>query len=149
MFPRRFIWPILFTCCPTSGAESSFRSMSRRFRCAHWVKIQHRSFARSKTIVGPNLCTEQTVVPSLWNSVRFPSLPVYSIKESLSTETQRTQRLHSRSLFLRIPLMYGNKRKRAIRISQDRDAKDAVPVNVTPLRDDTLAASQAFIRQKI
>ena len=27
--------------------------------------------------------------------------------------------------------------------------KDGVPVNVTPLRDDTLAASQAFIRQKI
>jgi hypothetical protein len=27
--------------------------------------------------------------------------------------------------------------------------KDGVPVNVTPLRDDTVAASQAFIRQKI
>jgi hypothetical protein len=27
--------------------------------------------------------------------------------------------------------------------------KDGVPVNVTPLRDDTLAASQAFLRQKI
>ncbi|MCM3900898.1 MAG: hypothetical protein ND866_04265 [Pyrinomonadaceae bacterium] len=27
--------------------------------------------------------------------------------------------------------------------------KDGVPVNVTPLRDDTLAASQAFIKQKI
>src|SRR4026209_1769963 len=27
--------------------------------------------------------------------------------------------------------------------------KDGVPVNVTPLRDDTLAASQAFFRQKI
>lgn len=27
--------------------------------------------------------------------------------------------------------------------------EDGVPVNVTPLRDDTLAASQAFIRQKI
>jgi hypothetical protein len=27
--------------------------------------------------------------------------------------------------------------------------KDGVPVNVTPLRDDTLAASQAFIRQQI
>jgi hypothetical protein len=27
--------------------------------------------------------------------------------------------------------------------------KDGVPVNVTPLRDDTLAATQAFIRQKI
>lgn len=27
--------------------------------------------------------------------------------------------------------------------------KDGVPVNVTPLRDDTLGASQAFIRQKI
>jgi hypothetical protein len=27
--------------------------------------------------------------------------------------------------------------------------KDGVPVNVTPLRDDTLAASQAFVRQKI
>src|ERR671921_205679 len=27
--------------------------------------------------------------------------------------------------------------------------KDGVPVNVTPLRDDTLAATQAFIRQKL
>ena len=27
--------------------------------------------------------------------------------------------------------------------------KDGVPVNVTPLRDDTLAATQAFLRQKI
>src|ERR671922_427444 len=27
--------------------------------------------------------------------------------------------------------------------------KDGVPVNVTPLRDDTLAATQAFFRQKI
>src|SRR6185503_656552 len=27
--------------------------------------------------------------------------------------------------------------------------KDGVPVNVTPLRDDTVAASQAFVRQKI
>ena len=27
--------------------------------------------------------------------------------------------------------------------------KDGVPVNVTPLRDDMLAASQAFIRQKV
>jgi hypothetical protein len=27
--------------------------------------------------------------------------------------------------------------------------KDGVPVNVTPLRDDTLAASQAYIRQKV
>ena len=27
--------------------------------------------------------------------------------------------------------------------------KDGVPVNVTPLRDDTVAASQAFIKQKI
>src|SRR5215212_2222800 len=27
--------------------------------------------------------------------------------------------------------------------------KDGVPVNVTPLRDDTWAASQAFIRQKV
>jgi len=27
--------------------------------------------------------------------------------------------------------------------------KDGVPVNVTPLRDDTLAATQAFVRQKI
>jgi hypothetical protein len=27
--------------------------------------------------------------------------------------------------------------------------KDGVPVNVTPLRDDTLAATQAFIRQKV
>jgi hypothetical protein len=35
-----------------------------------------------------------------------------------------------------------NKPKPALR-------KDGVPVNVTPLRDDTLAASQAFIRQKI
>src|SRR5919106_4144531 len=27
--------------------------------------------------------------------------------------------------------------------------KDGVPVNVTPLRDDTLAATKAFIRQKV
>src|SRR5215207_5575507 len=27
--------------------------------------------------------------------------------------------------------------------------KDGVPVNVTPLRDDTLAATQAFLRQKV
>src|ERR1700754_1651051 len=27
--------------------------------------------------------------------------------------------------------------------------KDGVPVNVTPLRDDTLAATQAFVRQKV
>ena len=27
--------------------------------------------------------------------------------------------------------------------------KDGVPVNVTPLRDDTLAATQAFIKQKV
>jgi len=35
--------------------------------------------------------------------------------------------------------------------SQQKPAlrKDGVPVNVTPLRDDTLAASQAFIRQKV
>ena len=27
--------------------------------------------------------------------------------------------------------------------------KDGVPVNVTPLRDDTLAATGAFLKQKI
>src|ERR1041384_4586278 len=27
--------------------------------------------------------------------------------------------------------------------------KDGVPVNVTPLRDDTLAATQAYVRQKV
>jgi hypothetical protein len=32
---------------------------------------------------------------------------------------------------------------------QPKLRKDGVPVNVTPLRDDTLAASQAFLRQKI
>src|SRR6185295_4448626 len=32
---------------------------------------------------------------------------------------------------------------------QPAERKDGVPVNVTPLRDDTLAASQAFIKQTI
>jgi hypothetical protein len=32
---------------------------------------------------------------------------------------------------------------------QPRLRKDGVPVNVTPLRDDTIAATQAFVRQKI
>src|SRR6266513_1950718 len=33
--------------------------------------------------------------------------------------------------------------------SQRAVRKEGVPVNVTPLRDDTLAASQAFIKQTI
>ena len=33
--------------------------------------------------------------------------------------------------------------------SQPAMRKDGVPVNVTPLRDDTIAATQAFVRQKI
>ncbi|HET9714422.1 MAG TPA: hypothetical protein VFP64_21210, partial [Pyrinomonadaceae bacterium] len=32
---------------------------------------------------------------------------------------------------------------------QPQMRKDGVPVNVTPLRDDTLAATQAFVRQKV
>ena len=34
-------------------------------------------------------------------------------------------------------------------VSKPPMRKDGVPVNVTPLRDDTLAATQAFVRQKI
>jgi hypothetical protein len=34
-------------------------------------------------------------------------------------------------------------------LNQPAMRKDGVPVNVTPLRDDTLAATQAFVRQKI
>lgn len=34
-------------------------------------------------------------------------------------------------------------------LKQPAMRKDGVPVNVTPLRDDTLAATQAFVRQKI
>lgn len=34
-------------------------------------------------------------------------------------------------------------------LKQPAMRKDGVPVNVTPLRDDTLAATQAFIRQKV
>lgn len=33
--------------------------------------------------------------------------------------------------------------------SQTAVRKDGVPVNVTPLRDDTLAATQAYVRQKV
>ena len=34
-------------------------------------------------------------------------------------------------------------------MSTGEKRKDGVPVNVTPLRDDTLAATQAFVRQKV
>jgi hypothetical protein len=34
-------------------------------------------------------------------------------------------------------------------VSKPALRKDGVPVNVTPLRDDTLAATQAFVRQKL
>ncbi|HEU4873965.1 MAG TPA: hypothetical protein VFT44_12775 [Pyrinomonadaceae bacterium] len=34
-------------------------------------------------------------------------------------------------------------------LKQPAMRKDGVPVNVTPLRDDTLAATQAFVRQKV
>jgi hypothetical protein len=42
-----------------------------------------------------------------------------------------------------------SEKQRATKPPQTAMRKDGVPVNVTPLRDDTLAATQAFIRQKI
>jgi hypothetical protein len=43
----------------------------------------------------------------------------------------------------------GSEKQHVIKPPQTAMRKDGVPVNVTPLRDDTLAASQAFIRQKV
>jgi hypothetical protein len=42
-----------------------------------------------------------------------------------------------------------NGKKEPTKPPQPAMRKDGVPVNVTPLRDDTVAASQAFVRQKI
>jgi hypothetical protein len=42
-----------------------------------------------------------------------------------------------------------SEKQRVTKGQQTAMRKDGVPVNVTPLRDDTLAATQAFIRQKI
>jgi len=43
----------------------------------------------------------------------------------------------------------GSEKQHVSKPPQTAMRKDGVPVNVTPLRDDTLAATQAFIRQKI
>ena len=43
----------------------------------------------------------------------------------------------------------GTTEKQGVTKPQTAMRKDGVPVNVTPLRDDTLAATQAFVRQKI
>ena len=43
----------------------------------------------------------------------------------------------------------GTTRKQGMKPPQAAVRKDGVPVNVTPLRDDTLAATQTFIKQKI
>lgn len=43
----------------------------------------------------------------------------------------------------------GSEKQQMSKPPQQAMRKDGVPVNVTPLRDDTLAATQAFVRQKI
>ncbi len=43
----------------------------------------------------------------------------------------------------------GSNKQHVSKPPQPAMRKDGVPVNVTPLRDDTLAATQAFVRQKI
>ncbi|HTG87187.1 MAG TPA: hypothetical protein VL907_09150 [Pyrinomonadaceae bacterium] len=43
----------------------------------------------------------------------------------------------------------GSEKQHVSKPPQTAMRKDGVPVNVTPLRDDTLAATQAFLRQKI
>jgi len=43
----------------------------------------------------------------------------------------------------------GSEKQHVSKPPQPAMRKDGVPVNVTPLRDDTLAATQAFVRQKI
>ena len=43
----------------------------------------------------------------------------------------------------------GSDKQQMSKPPQQAMRKDGVPVNVTPLRDDTLAATQAFVRQKI
>jgi hypothetical protein len=43
----------------------------------------------------------------------------------------------------------GSEKQHLSKPPQQAMRKDGVPVNVTPLRDDTLAATQAFVRQKI
>jgi hypothetical protein len=43
----------------------------------------------------------------------------------------------------------GSEKQHVSKPPQQAMRKDGVPVNVTPLRDDTLAATQAFFRQKI
>jgi hypothetical protein len=43
----------------------------------------------------------------------------------------------------------GSEKQHVSKPPQTAMRKDGVPVNVTPLRDDTLAATQAFFRQKI
>src|SRR5688500_13681691 len=65
------------------------------------------------------------------------------MRDRTTTDTQRTQRLHRGSFHI------GTSEKQGLPKSQTAMRKDGVPVNVTPLRDDTLAATQAFVRQKI
>jgi hypothetical protein len=43
----------------------------------------------------------------------------------------------------------GSKEQHVSKPPRQAMRKDGVPVNVTPLRDDTLAATQAFVRQKV
>lgn len=43
----------------------------------------------------------------------------------------------------------GSEKQQMSKPPQQAMRKDGVPVNVTPLRDDTLAATQAFLRQKL
>src|SRR5687768_7177082 len=43
----------------------------------------------------------------------------------------------------------GSEKQQMSKPPQQAIRKDGVPVNVTPLRDDTLAATRAFVRQKI
>ena len=47
------------------------------------------------------------------------------------------------------PFTMGSEKQQMSKPPQQAMRKDGVPVNVTPLRDDTLAATQAFVRQKI
>lgn len=43
----------------------------------------------------------------------------------------------------------GSEKQHVSKPPQEARRKDGVPVNITPLRDDTLAATQAFVRQKV
>lgn len=47
------------------------------------------------------------------------------------------------------PFTMGSEKQHVSKPPQEARRKDGVPVNITPLRDDTLAATQAFVRQKV